>query len=60
MWRRGCQSKRFCFISFVFATEASRVGLARAKGGEGEGHCLIAGQNLFIPFGSSGSSLEWL
>lgn len=33
MWLRGCQSKkRFCFILFVFANEAFRVGLARGLG----------------------------
>lgn len=47
MWLRPCQSKRFCFISFVFATEAWswREGRSGCKGG----HCLIAGQDLFIP-----------
>lgn len=47
MWLRPCQSKRFCFISFVFATEAWswREGRSECKGG----HCLIAGQDLIIP-----------
>lgn len=44
MWLRGCQSKRFCFILFVFATEALRVGPARGEGCWGESDCLSGGQ----------------
>lgn len=50
---RPCQSKRFCFISFVFAIEAWswREGSSGCKGG----HCLFAGQDLFIPLDLLGS-----
>lgn len=50
-WLRGCQSKRFCFILFVFATEAFRVGLARGEGGWAEGAGLSARRDWFMPSG---------
>lgn len=53
---RRCQSKRFCFISFVFATETWSWREGRS-GGEG-GHCLIAGQDLFIPLNLLGPCLD--
>lgn len=56
MWLRRCQSKRFCFISFVFATETWSWREGRS-GGEG-GHCLIAGQDLFIPLDLLGPCLD--
>lgn len=48
MCLRGCQSKRFCFILFVFAIQAFRVGLARGKGGWGEGDLVDGEIYLFL------------
>lgn len=58
VWRRGCQSKRFCFILFVFATEVFGVGLARGKGGWAEGGCRGGGRDLFTASGPSGHDCD--
>lgn len=55
---RGCQSKRFCLILFVFATEAFRVGLARGRNGWGEGDRLSGWRDLFIPLDLRGDDLD--